>query len=37
VSDSNQVELKFSIPQESSLNIDFKCRLFLLEDGVEKR
>jgi transglutaminase/protease-like cytokinesis protein 3 len=37
VSDSNQVEIKLAIPQESSLNIDFKCRLFLLEDGVEKR
>ncbi|XP_060563532.1 hillarin-like [Ruditapes philippinarum] len=37
VSDSNQVEIKFTIPQQSSLNIDFKCRLFLLEDGVEKR
>ncbi|XP_060601784.1 uncharacterized protein LOC132755022 isoform X2 [Ruditapes philippinarum] len=37
VSDSGQVEIKFAIPRQSSLNIDFQYLLFRLEDGVEKR
>ena len=36
-SDTGQVEIKFAIPRQSSLNIDFQHLLFRLDDGAEKR
>ncbi|XP_053379057.1 uncharacterized protein LOC123526583 isoform X3 [Mercenaria mercenaria] len=36
-SNTGQVEIKFTIPRQTSLNIDFQYLLFRLNDGTEKR
>lgn len=36
-SDTGEVEIKFGVPRQSALNIDFQYLLFQLKDGSDKR